>query len=71
MSIGSLVKLLRISKNFNQKTASQKLGISQQAYSKLEARQYINKIALLKVLEAFKSSPEEWEKLKKSFIENN
>jgi transcriptional regulator with XRE-family HTH domain len=71
MNTGALVKLLRTAKHLNQKTISRELGISQQAYSKIEQRDYINKMSLHKVLKALKSTPEELEELKKLFPQSN
>jgi transcriptional regulator with XRE-family HTH domain len=61
---GHLLKLLRTVRSIDQKTVSRHLGISQQAYSKIERSEYIDKTSLQKVMEVLKTTPEELEQLK-------
>jgi transcriptional regulator with XRE-family HTH domain len=64
MSSGHFIKLLRIVKGITQKSVSQNLNISQQAYSKIERSKNIDKVALQRILAAIESSPKELEELK-------
>jgi transcriptional regulator with XRE-family HTH domain len=64
MYSGYLVKILRTTKQINQKTVSEKLGFSQQAYSKLERSEFINKSTVQKVLAALNCTLEELEALR-------
>jgi len=67
MTSGNLLKLLRTVRHVDQKTVSRRLGISQQAYSKIERSNYINKASLQKVLAVLQTTPEEMEELKRIF----
>ena len=67
MNLGQQVKLLRNIKQINQTIISRKLGISQQAYSKIEKRQYIDSICLQKILRALNSTQEELKNVNKFF----
>jgi transcriptional regulator with XRE-family HTH domain len=68
MSVGNLLKILRIVKHVDQKTVSRHLGISQQAYSKIERSGYINQTSLNKVLAVLQTTPEEMEELKRILL---
>jgi len=65
MNHGMLIKLLRTTKHIKQKTICKKLGISQQAYSLIENKEYIEKEMLQKILAALQTTPEAFEALKK------
>jgi len=67
MTSGNLLKLLRTIRHVDQKTVSRHLGISQQAYSKIERSEYIERSSLQKVLEVLETTPEEMEALKQIF----
>jgi transcriptional regulator with XRE-family HTH domain len=67
MTSGNLLKLLRTVRHIDQKTVSRQLGISQQAYSKIERSEYIDKTSLRKVLTVLQTTPEEMEELKRIF----
>lgn len=57
------IKKLRQNKDFKQVTVAERMGISQQAYSKLENSTWVTKGRLPVILQALDSSPEELEQL--------
>lgn len=56
---GDTIRRLRILKGFKQFDAGNKLGIGQQAYSKIECSTGVSKSRVIKILKAFGSSIEE------------
>ncbi len=56
---GDNIRRLRILKGFKQFEAGKKLGIGQQAYSKIECSNGITESRAMKILKAFESSREE------------
>lgn len=61
---GELVRRLRNSKGIKQSVAAQKMGITQQAYSKLERAKNISTPKLLLLIAALESSLYEFETIK-------
>jgi transcriptional regulator with XRE-family HTH domain len=59
MFTGENLRQLRLIKGMKQKFVASKLGISQQAYSKLENRDVITDHLLLKVMQSMDCKPEE------------
>jgi transcriptional regulator with XRE-family HTH domain len=67
MTPTSWIKKLRVSKEFKQATVAHRLGISQQAYSKIENAVWVAKGKLPEILEALESNPEELKKMAELF----
>jgi transcriptional regulator with XRE-family HTH domain len=67
MTPTSWIKKLRVSKEFKQATVAHRLGISQQAYSKIENAVWVAKGKLPDILQALESSPEELKKMAELF----
>ena len=67
MSNGTWIKRLRIAKDIKQSTIARRLGISQQAYSKLEKCLQIDKHRLSEILQAMDSNEEELNQVSKFF----
>jgi transcriptional regulator with XRE-family HTH domain len=67
MTPTSWIKKLRVSKEFKQATVAHRLGISQQAYSKIENAVWVAKGKLPDILEALESNPEELKKMAELF----
>ena len=63
MISGNILQKLRMLKGINQKTISEKMGISQPAYCKLEKCKYIKGETLSKILIALNCKREELDKL--------
>ena len=61
MASGELLKKLRMIKGFNQSGIAKKLGVSQQAYSKLEKTNSISEKKLADILKALDCSETELE----------
>jgi transcriptional regulator with XRE-family HTH domain len=59
MISGTVLKKIRLLKGVNQKKMSEKLGISQPAYCKLEQSKYIQKEKLLPILEVLNYKQED------------
>jgi transcriptional regulator with XRE-family HTH domain len=59
MCTGETIKKLRLLKGYNQKGVAQEMGISQQAYSKLEKNGHIGGKRLLVILKILRSSERE------------
>jgi transcriptional regulator with XRE-family HTH domain len=57
------IKKLRQNKDVKQVTVAERMGISQQAYSKLENANWVTKGRLPLILEALDSNPEELNKI--------
>jgi transcriptional regulator with XRE-family HTH domain len=64
MCSGRTLKKLRLLKNFTQQQIAARLGISQQAYSKLEKQNSVDRERLEKILSLLKSSYKELEDIK-------
>ncbi len=62
---GDDIRRLRNMKGLKQNDAGKKLGIGQQAYSKIECSTDISELKLLQILAAFESSREELDIIKK------
>lgn len=56
MYSGSVIRKLRLLKGFNQKGIAKKLGITQQAYSKLEKADRVSSEKFSKVVETLQCS---------------
>ena len=67
MSNGTWIHRLRIAKDIKQSTIARRLGISQQAYSKLEKCLQIDKHRLSEILQAMDSNEEELNEVSKLF----
>lgn len=70
---GETLRLLRIAKGWKQQFVADKLGISQQAYSKLEKRNVIKKEVLMKIIQSTNCTEEEMvaiERILQSFHRN-
>jgi transcriptional regulator with XRE-family HTH domain len=67
MTPSSWIKRLRVHKEFKQSTVAQRLGITQQAYSKLENADWVAKGRLPLILEALESNPEELRRIAELF----
>ncbi|MFM9908546.1 MAG: helix-turn-helix domain-containing protein [Chitinophagaceae bacterium] len=67
MALGILIKHLRIAKDLKQATVAHRLGISQQAYSKLENCKEVGILRLSKILKAMDSNEEELNDVRKLF----
>ncbi|MFT3825912.1 MAG: helix-turn-helix transcriptional regulator [Chitinophagaceae bacterium] len=65
MITGEKLRLLRLLKGFKQKNVADKLGITQQAYSKLEKRSVINGITLEKIITSMNCTREDVEAVNK------
>ncbi|MFM7838127.1 MAG: helix-turn-helix domain-containing protein [Chitinophagaceae bacterium] len=63
------IKKLRLYKEFKQATVAQRMGISQQAYSKMENSSWVAKGKLPAILQALESNPEELKKVAQLFRE--
>lgn len=59
MITGEKLRLLRLLKGFKQKNVADKLGITQQAYSKLEKRTVINDSMLEKIITSMNCTTED------------
>jgi transcriptional regulator with XRE-family HTH domain len=62
---GKIIQSLRKLKRISQHQVANKLGITQQAYSKLEKQEWIDNDKIDQVLSVLKSSRKELETLKK------
>lgn len=60
---GEAIRKLRHYKGFKQHVAGEKLGIGQQAYSKMENSTHVKPHKIHKAMEAFGCSPEDFEKI--------
>ena len=60
---GEAIRKLRHYKGFKQHVAGEKLGIGQQAYSKMENSTHVKPHKIHKAMEAFGCSPEDFENL--------
>ena len=60
---GEAIRKLCHYKGFKQSYASKKIGISQQAYSKLEKSENVNALKLHQAIKAFEYTSEDFEKL--------
>lgn len=58
---GETIRMLRTLKGMKQTEAAKKLGISQQAYSKMELNNIVSESKLVKILRAFNSSLQDLE----------
>lgn len=58
---GENIRSLRLLKRFKQSLAAKKLGITQQAYSKLEASAAVSESKIIEILTAFDSNEKELE----------
>lgn len=67
MTPGTWIKRLRLTKEMKQTTIATRMGITQQAYSKLENSEWITKGRLPKVLAALDSDPDELQKVASFF----
>ena len=65
MNNGIIIKLLRTAKGIKQKAVCLQLGVSQQAYSLIEKKEYIERDILQKILAAMQSDLQEFEEVKK------
>lgn len=61
------IKRLRLHKDFKQSTVARRMGISQQAYSKLENSVWVAKGKLPMILDALESNPEELKRVGELF----
>ena len=64
---GQTIRMLRILKGMKQTEASKKLGISQQAYSKMESKNVISESKIVKILWALNSSLQDVEHIIKNY----
>ena len=64
------IKKLRLYKEFKQATVAQRMGISQQAYSKMENSSWVAKGKLPVILQALESNHEELRKVAQLFRES-
>ena len=62
---GDNIRRLRILKDYKQSTAGRKLGIGQQAYSKIECSAGISEEKALEIIKAFDSSLDEFKMILK------
>lgn len=60
---GSLLRKLRFSIGIKQEDAAKRLGITQQAYSKLENSEAVKEKTISKILKAFDIEEEDFKKL--------
>ena len=67
MSNGTWIKRLHITKEIKQSTVARRIGISQQAYSKLEHCTEIDVHRLTEILQAMDSNEEELNEVSKLF----
>lgn len=65
MLTGEKLRLLRIVKGWKQQFVADKLGISQQAYSKLEKRDFIKKDVLTRIMQSTNCTEEDMEAIDK------
>jgi transcriptional regulator with XRE-family HTH domain len=65
MIAGNALSKLRQIKGLKQKHLAQKMGVTQQALSKLEQKEMIDKEKFEEVLAALRISMEEWKQLEK------
>ncbi len=70
MSTGKTLQSLRKLKGKSQREIADKLDITQQAYSKLERREWIDIERTENILQALKSSRKELEEIKKIISSN-
>lgn len=59
MTPGTWIKWLRLTKEVKQADIAGRMGITQQAYSKIENSDWVNKKRLPQILTALESSPDE------------
>lgn len=59
MTPANWIKKLRMTKEIKQTTIARKMGVSQQAYSKMENGPWVSKQRLHRILEAMESTMEE------------
>lgn len=62
MHTGHLIRLLRLVRGMNQKGMAAKMGISQQAFSKLEKQASIQSCTLHKMLQALSITADDFQK---------
>ena len=67
MVTGLLIKHLRIAKDLKQANVAKRLGISQQAYSKLENGQEVDTHRLSDILKAMDSTEEDLNEIRQLF----
>ena len=65
MNSGETLKVLRLLRGITQKQLSDQLNISQQAVSKMESHQWIDKKKMEKILSVLNCSKEELEDIRK------
>ncbi len=67
MTPGTWIKWLRLTKEVKQSDIAGRMGITQQAYSKIENSDWVNKKRLPQILTALESSPDELMKVAELF----
>ena len=71
MCSGEKLRLLRLLKGYKQQFVADKLGISQQAYSKLEKKEKINESLLKEIFQHLHCSHEEIDMVERIEINTN
>jgi transcriptional regulator with XRE-family HTH domain len=67
MYSGLVIKSIRVFKKKSQREIAEKLGITQQAYSKLEEKEWIDRNLTIRLIQILGCSIEEIEELEKAF----
>ena len=71
MDSGETLKMLRMLRHISQTQLGDELGISQQAVSKMESHEWIDKKKMEKILSLLNCSKEELEEIKKIISRKN